>query len=144
VSQLRTSSVFDLSSAIRALVAQTQALTIHLDVPAVLEIEQGAPAEALLKGVQEIITNTTRHAGAQNLWIHVEPGAKGIALHARDDGRGAPALAMGHGLTGMRERFEECAGTVEFRTGDSRGFEVHGFMPRPPVPRDGVEGDVRS
>ena len=58
-----------------------------------LEIEEGARADALLKCVQEIITNTTRHAAARNLWITLERGTDGIALHARDDGRGAKTIA---------------------------------------------------
>ena len=57
-------------------------------------------------------------------------GPDGIALHARDDGRGAGAVAWGNGLTGMRERFEELAGRVEVETRAGGGFEVHGVMPR--------------
>jgi signal transduction histidine kinase len=131
VSELRGSSRFDLGRAIRTLAAQSSTLAIHLELPDVLEIEEGAQADALLKCVQEIITNTSRHAAARNLWIHVDPGADGIALHARDDGRGVKTIAPGNGLTGMRERFEGLAGRVEFRAGDGHGFEVHGFMPRP-------------
>ena len=52
------------------------------------------------------------------------------ARHA-DDGRGVANLEWGNGLSGMRERFEEHAGRVEFDAGDGRGFEVHGFMPGP-------------
>jgi signal transduction histidine kinase len=131
VSELRGSSRFDLGRAIRRLAAESSALAIHLELPDVLEIEAGAQADALLKCVQEIITNTTCHASARNLWIHIEPGTEGIALHARDDGRGVKSIAPGNGLTGMRERFEEFAGSVEFRASDGQGFEVHGFMPKP-------------
>jgi signal transduction histidine kinase len=131
VSQLRSGGVFDLARAIRELVAHSNALTIHLDLPGTIEIEDSAYADALLKSVQEIVTNSTRHSGGRNLWIRVESTPDGITLHAHDDGRGATALAMGHGLTGMRERFGECGGMLEFRAGDGRGFEVRGFMPRP-------------
>ena len=131
VSQLRVGSRVDIASALRALTTRSGALAVHLDVPDVLEIDRAAHAEALLKGVQEIITNTTRHAGAHNLWIRVDSSADRITLHARDDGGGAAAFAVGHGLTGMRERFEDCGGSVEFHGGDGRGFEVHGFLPRP-------------
>jgi signal transduction histidine kinase len=131
VSQLRVGSRFDIASALRALTTGSGTFAVHLDVPDVLEIDRAAHADALLKCVQEIITNTTRHADARNLWIRVESNADRITLHARDDGGGAPAFAIGHGLTGMRERFEDCGGSVEFHGGDGRGFEVHGFMPRP-------------
>ena len=96
VSELRDSSRFDLGRAIRTLAAQSSALAIHLELPDVLEIEESAQADALLKC-----------------------------------DRGVKTIAPGNGLTGMRERFEGFAGRVEFQAGDGRGFEVHGFMPRP-------------
>jgi signal transduction histidine kinase len=88
-------------------------------------------AQALVRCVQEIITNATRHAHARNLWIRIEPRADGIALHAHDDGRGTPQLSLGHGLTGMRERFAVFAGSVEFESRPGTGFAIRGFMPTP-------------
>jgi signal transduction histidine kinase len=129
VSELRTGARIDLSVAMRGLVADTNALAIHFDVPDPLAVEQGARADALLKCVQEIITNTTRHAAARNLWITVARDAEGISVHAHDDGRGTNAIQPGHGLTGMRERFEALGGRLELRSSEGRGFEVHGFMP---------------
>jgi hypothetical protein len=43
----------------------------------------------------------------------------------------------------MRERFEAFSGRVEFGAGEGRGFEVHGFMPKPRGPSD-VEGRLAS
>ena len=131
VSELRGSSRFDLGRAIRSLAAASSPLTIHLELPEVLELDDAAQADALLKCVQEILTNTTRHAAARNLWIEVAAGTDGIAFHARDDGRGAKTIRPGHGLTGMRERFAASGGRIEFRADEGRGFEVHGFMPKP-------------
>ena len=131
VSQLRVGSRVDVAAALRALTGQSGTLAVHLDVPAVLEIDAAAHADTLLKCVQELITNASRHAGAHNLWIRVESHADRITLHARDDGSGAAAFAIGHGLTGMRERFEDCGGRVDFDGGDGRGFEVRGVIPRP-------------
>jgi signal transduction histidine kinase len=131
VGQLRETGRVDLINAIRALAAAAQGLTVHVEAPDSLEITDSARAHALLRSVQEIITNTTRHAGARNLWIRVESRRDGVLLHARDDGRGAGAIREGHGLTGMRERFEEHAGHVEFTAREGTGFEVHGFMPTP-------------
>jgi signal transduction histidine kinase len=92
-------------------------------------VDDASRAETLLRCVQEIMTNTARHADAQNLWIRLDARADGIALHARDDGRGADVIACGNGLTGMRERFELHAGHVEFSAGRGTGFEVRGFLP---------------
>ncbi len=133
VSRLRDTSRVNLAEAFRTLTAGSGSLDIHLDVPDPLELDDPAQAHALLRCVQEIVTNTARHADARNLWIRIERRDEGIDLHARDDGRGVADLKWGNGLSGMRERFEEHAGRVEFNPGDGRGFEIHGFMPRPEI-----------
>jgi signal transduction histidine kinase len=147
VSRLREPGQLDLVQAIRSLAGQGPAhghgpaeagrdgdgdgIAIHLDLPETLAVDDVSRAEILLRCVQEIITNTVRHAQARNLWIQLETRPDGIALHTRDDGRGADIVACGNGLTGMRERFEMFAGHVEFTTGRGAGFEVRGFLPAP-------------
>jgi signal transduction histidine kinase len=139
VSRLREGRPPDLAHSIRALAgmgrdpgdAGRYGVTIHLDVPDALSVDDTSRAEIILRCVQEIITNTARHAEAHNLWIRIEARPDGIALHARDDGRGADAVVCGNGLTGMRERFEQYAGRVEFTAGRDRGFEIRGFLPTP-------------
>jgi signal transduction histidine kinase len=129
VSQMREQHRVDLTDALRALAASSRDVTVDLTLPPSLEINDDAHAQALLRGVQEIITNTVRHASARHLWIAVTLGVDGIELFGRDDGRGAVSVSEGLGLTGMRERFEECGGRVEFTTNLNQGFEVRGFLP---------------
>jgi signal transduction histidine kinase len=157
VSRLRDTSQLDLAHSIRALAAQhrfgpakaryeeegaspaksghyeqgAEVVAIHLEIPETLVVEDAARAEILLRCVQEIITNTVRHAHAANLWIRLDVRSGGIALHARDDGRGADGVTLGNGLTGMRERFAQYAGHVEFVPGHGAGFEIRGFLPTP-------------
>ena len=131
VSRLRESHHPDLTQSIRSLAAGHEDLAIHLDLPDALSVDDRSRAETLIRCVQEIVTNTTRHAQAHNLWIRLEARPDGIVLHARDDGRGADVVSYGNGLTGMRERFEQLAGHIEFRAGRGAGFEVHGFLPTP-------------
>jgi signal transduction histidine kinase len=129
VSRMRGTGHLDLTQAVSALVREDSRLKIHLDMPEALPIDEPDRAHALVRCVQEIITNAMRHGDAANLWIQIAPQPDGIELHARDDGRGAPHLTWGHGLTGMRERFGELSGSIEITPGVGRGFEVHGFMP---------------
>ena len=131
VGTLRETRRRDLAQAIRALGDGAAGLTIHLDLPEALHVEDPDRAEALVRCVQEIITNAVRHAQARNLWIRIEPRANGISLQAHDDGHGAPQVMLGHGLTGMRERFAAFAGSVEFDSRPDTGFAVRGFLPTP-------------
>ena len=66
---------------------------------------------------------------ARNLWIEITERDGGVELWARDDGMGAAELAFGHGLAGMKERFAELSGDVEFATAPGRGFAVRAFAP---------------
>jgi signal transduction histidine kinase len=131
VGQLRESSRFDLAQAVHTLVTQSSTtLAIHVEAPETLPAEDDARAHILLRCVQEIVTNATRHAQARNLWLAFASGPDGLTVSARDDGRGATHVTWGHGLTGMRERFEAHAGHVEVRTNPGHGFEVRAFLPR--------------
>jgi signal transduction histidine kinase len=132
VGSLRDSSGIDVAQAIRGLAVEQTGLAVHLDLPPSLGIDDRARADTLIRCVQEIVTNAARHSNARNLWIRLEARPDGLALDARDDGIGATSIDCGHGLTGMRERFEEHAGHVEFGWGKGTGFQVRGFLPLPP------------
>ena len=130
VSRLRESSHVDLAAAIRTLADAPAHLLVHVDVADGITVDDPLQAHAILRCVQEVITNTMRHAEADNLWISLERRPDGLALTARDDGRGVDALTFGNGLRGMRERLEELSGRVDFSSKPGAGFEVHAFMPR--------------
>jgi signal transduction histidine kinase len=130
VGQMRGSSQVNLAAALATLAGGPGPLETHLDLPETIALDP-AQAQALLRAVQEIVTNASRHARAHHLWIRIELTPDGVHLHARDDGRGAERFEWGHGLTGMRERFEEHAGRVEVTPGAGHGFELRAFLPRP-------------
>jgi signal transduction histidine kinase len=115
---------------LRALAEGAPGLAVHLDVPESLALESSEAAHSLFRCVQELLTNTLRHAHARNLWIAIVPQPDGgVRVHARDDGHGAPSLTPGSGLTGMRERFTRLGGSVEWRTGAGQGLEVEAWLP---------------
>ena len=103
-----------LVDAIRAIVREAPGLAVHVDAPASLVIPEPRRADCIVRCVQEIVTNTRRHArGAENLWIRMRRDADTIVVEARDDGPGAPDLQEGHGLRGMRSRLVELGGELE-------------------------------
>ena len=129
VGTLRDTRHLDVAQAIRAFTLEQTGIAVHLDLPPSLTIDDPARADALVRCVQEIITNAAKHSFARNLWISLEVKPDGVAIEARDDGRGATSIDYGHGLTGMRERFEQNAGHVDFQSGPGSGFHVRGFLP---------------
>ncbi|WP_161630652.1 sensor histidine kinase [Pseudoduganella violaceinigra] len=87
-----------------------------------------ATAHTLLSCVQEAITNTVRHAGANQLTIDVQCDSKGFAARIADDGRGARGAPEGNGLSGMRERLSELGGMLVAGSG-AQGFALEISVP---------------
>ncbi|WP_228531055.1 MULTISPECIES: sensor histidine kinase [Myxococcaceae] len=131
VSALREPPPSALAPALRALVAEAPGLAVHLEVPESLALATPEAALSLFRCVQELLTNTLRHAAARNLWIDIQRGPGGLQVHARDDGRGAAAgrVLPGAGLRGMQERFRALGGGVEVRGEAGQGLEVRAWLP---------------
>ncbi|GMU09998.1 sensor histidine kinase [Corallococcus caeni] len=118
---------------LRALAEGVPGLAVHLEVPEALALESSEAAHSLFRCVQEVLTNTLRHAGAHNLWIAIVPTEDGgMRVHARDDGRGAARVTPGSGLMGMRERFTRLGGRVEWRAAAGQGLELEAWLPATP------------
>jgi signal transduction histidine kinase len=129
VSAMKSERAPDLSAALRAMVAEVPGLAVHLEADEALLVEDATRAQCVLRCVQEIVTNTMRHARAENLWIRVQREGEHITVDARDDGRGAETLCAGQGLTGMRGRLEEMGGLLEIATAPERAFSVTARLP---------------
>jgi signal transduction histidine kinase len=129
VGTLRREASTDAAALIRPLCRNIGDLSIHLEVPKDALPVDAVRAEALLRCVQEVITNTLKHATAGNLWITLTPAAGGMTVRARDDGRGTQQLRPGTGLTGMRERFAQFGGEVSVSSNAGSGFALQAFIP---------------
>lgn len=129
VSAMREGEDIQLNSALRSLAESVPRIRLNLSVPEELRITETARANAALRCVQEITTNTLRHSDAANLWItfRLKPG--GVEIEARDDGQSGRIAESGYGLTAMAKRFEELGGAVSFETGKERGFSVRAWLP---------------
>jgi signal transduction histidine kinase len=130
VSQLRENDNIDLTDALRTLVEGVPGLAIHLELPPRFSVDDPLRAQVLLRCAQEIITNTVRHSGARNLWLRCErTESNELAIHARDDGRGAGDMQQGNGLTGMRERLAQVGGRLDIVTARDQGFALDAWLP---------------
>lgn len=117
----------DLGETLRGIVAGVPEPQVHLEVADHLVADE-ARTTALVRAVQEVLTNAIRHSEGENLWITVSGGEQ-IVLHAYDDGWGPMDLRLGNGLRGIRERAEELGGSTEFSRDDGGGFAVRVEVP---------------
>ncbi|GAA1341033.1 sensor histidine kinase [Arthrobacter roseus] len=84
--------------------------------------------------VQESLTNILKHAGP-NIHANITQTwtARGLELHADDNGRGAApdptSAGPGQGIRGMSERVKLYEGTLTAGPARSGGFSVRAFIP---------------
>ncbi len=129
VGTLRREACTDAVALIRPFCKSIGDLSIHLEAPEDALPVDPARAEALVRCIQEVVTNTLKHATARNLWITLAPVAGGMTVRTLDDGRGTQQLQPGAGITGMRERFAQLGGELTITTNAGRGFALQAFVP---------------
>ena len=131
VSQLRDDSDIDLGTALHTLVEGVPSPSVHLDLPALFQIDDARRAHVLLRCAQETLTNTIRHARAENLWWRFALGDQGqeIIFESRNDGLGGEGFKAGNGLNGMQERLSEVGGSMQINTAPGRGFSLRVWIP---------------
>ena len=96
---------------------------------------------ALLRVLQESLTNVARHAHARTVEVRIglrregvdRNGQAEIEVEVRDDGRGLGAQPTPgrHGLAGMRERLAELHGRLELLSPPDGGLCVRARLPQP-------------
>jgi len=129
VSEMRDDDKVELAAALRTLVEGVPQPHIHLDLPTELSMTDPLRAQVMLRCAQEMITNSLRHARAKNLWISLVHDENGVAMIARDDGRGTDAVEVGNGLKGMAERLRQLGGELKIESSPGAGFSLHAWVP---------------
>ena len=113
-------------------VSLTQRGTVR-DVPAGIDV-------SAYRIIQEALTNVVRHAGSgARADVVVGHGYNVLTIEVTDDGGSfapqAPrSSGSGHGLIGMRERAQLCAGELQAGPLPAGGFRVLARLPVPALP----------
>ncbi len=99
---------------------------------------------AIFRITQEALTNAYKHAGANQIEVHLLHLPEYVEVEISDDGKGIHAVPhsydlgadgeqqrmySGHGLRGMRERAEELGGTLEVRQKATGGTSILAHIP---------------
>jgi signal transduction histidine kinase len=131
VQQMRRDDGLDLGDALQALAAPFPRPRLQLQIAPAARVATVAQAEAVLRAVQESLTNAVRHSQAHNLWVVLGREGDQLKLDIRDDGRGHGEIAPGNGLTGMRERLEAVGGGLRVGRTDTGGVRLQAWLPVP-------------
>jgi signal transduction histidine kinase len=110
----------------------TAGLAVVLDIPANLPNLSRQVELAVVRIVQESLTNTLRHRGTGSAWVRINQIAKTLTVEIDDDGS-APVISSeslsGHGLIGMSERAIACGGTLQIETSPRGGWRISAQFP---------------
>lgn len=116
------------NKAIRTLVdefSQKTGAAINLNISGTArdDIKAGT---AIYHILQECLTNSIRHGDATIIDVLLEYSHNSVCFSIKDNGRGVESIKEGFGMKGIRERVDDCKGTVEFKS--EGGFNVKGII----------------
>ncbi len=129
VGSMRSGDQINISGALEKLIDDVPHPRIHLELPDEFVTTDPQRAQVIVRCAQEIITNTVKHAEADNLWLSITLDDDGLNLNAHDDGQGSQDMAIGNGLTGMRERLRQIGGKLKVESNPGEGFHIDAWLP---------------
>ena len=129
VSEMREGCAIDILAAIEPLVQPMPNLDIRLHADPGLTLEDSIVAQVILRSVQELITNTIKHARAGKLELSLQKLDNLLILKSEDDGVGVALARLGNGLQGMKERVMALNGHLLIQSAPGQGFSVSITLP---------------
>lgn len=129
VQALRDVHGLDLATALRILAAPMPTLSLALSIDDDVHVTDAVTAEAVLRLVQEALTNSARHAGADTVRVSLKRDSRRLVVSVEDDGRVRGPVHEGNGLAGMRERFAAAGGTVALSTNTRGALRIDASLP---------------
>ena len=119
-------------------------MTLSVDVRGTPHEVSAAAELALVRIIQEALTNATKHAPGSAVALELDWSADSVRLsvtNVRPTRQGLPDHeGTGHGLIGMRERAAIADGSISAGPTPEGGYRVIGCVPTSHATADGLEG----
>jgi signal transduction histidine kinase len=110
----------------------TAGLRVEMVLPTPLPELSRQVELAIVRIVQESLTNVLRHRGPGNAWVTIASVARSVSVVVDDNGL-APVEGTnyftGHGLLSMQERAAACGGTLSILRSPRGGWQVAANLP---------------
>ncbi|KAF1687033.1 two-component sensor histidine kinase [Pseudoxanthomonas broegbernensis] len=129
VQSLRDDRGLDLATALRALAVPFPRPALRLAIAPDVRVTDPAVAETVLRLAQEALTNAARHAGAGQVWLHIDNGEGQLRVDIHDDGQCGERVCEGNGIAGMRERLATLRGTLDIGRTAAGGMRLQARLP---------------
>ena len=134
VSHLRQHDPIQLRESLRGICDGFPDASLHLSIDEDVRFELAEQNAAILRCIQEAVTNAVRHGAARNIWIVGRKSESELELTVRDDGFGGLDYKLGNGLRGMNERLAAVGGHLKIKPSRSEGWTLKMRFPRLLVP----------
>lgn len=133
VYDIKDSPGININQAIGQLITGLPRLQVELHSELNRGIKNVGQADALLRVIQEAISNSLRHSMADKMQIRLSESNQQLQLQITDNGAAAASTAKeGLGLSGMRERITELGGTFAYQPATAAsGFGISISLPEP-------------
>ncbi|KLI98316.1 histidine kinase [Luteimonas sp. FCS-9] len=129
VQALRDGEGLDLATALHALAAPMPRPRLRLEIDETVRVTDPAIAEALLRLVQEALTNAARHADADLLDVRLWREGARLRIAIEDDGRLRAPWREGNGIAGMRERLDALHGALRLQRSPRGAMRLDAELP---------------
>jgi len=129
VQSLRDDRGLDLATALRALAAPFPRPRLELEIDEDVRVTDPAVAEAMLRVVQEALTNAARHSAAEQVVVRIGRDREGLSIDIEDDGHCRGPVREGNGLSGMRERLAALGGRLDVGLAQGGGLHLQARLP---------------
>ena len=129
VQALRDARGLDLATALRALAAPLPRPLLQLSIADDVHVTDATTAEAVLRLVQEALTNAARHADADTVRVCLKRDGRRLAVMVEDDGHVRGPMREGNGLAGMRERIAAADGSMALSTTARGALRIDASLP---------------
>lgn len=130
VREMRQDDGLDLGEALSRLAFPFPRPRLRLDIQHGLQLRGRERIEAVLRAVQEALTNAARHGPARELRVRIASEGGRLRMDIEDDGRAPARPLAGGGLSGMRERFEALGGALALSRGAAGGLRIEAELPQ--------------
>jgi signal transduction histidine kinase len=111
---------------------ESAGLTIDLQMADALPPLSRQVELAVVRIVQEALTNVLRHRGPGRAWVNIGMQARTLNVVVDDDGTSPNSsvdYTTGHGLLGMKERAVSCGGLLNIGSSPQGGWRVAAALP---------------
>ena len=113
VSKLRENSNIDFEQMVQLMVANIPTLEFNTKINTKIPAEDLSLAKNLIYIIQEAITNSLKHSGANRFWITLTQSDNYYHLELYDNGKLKNNFIEGNGIKGMKERVSALNGNIE-------------------------------